>query len=192
MREALSVKVEELDILTGSRPQLLTVDVCHARETNVPIHEVPVESASHMGSQEECLSPDDIYLVLSCDGIEDIIAICCRNQDIRKENHGQNRRNRGVISDDINHVDGSDRCFHVGSERRRFNEGSQSLMDFKTSVGLCQSVSRHQDSLKQITMERFQEGIMHKRTQRIRCFTNAVNDSGASPVCNGARTKTTS
>ncbi len=113
------------------------MDVCHARETDVSIHEVTVESASQMGGQEESLSPDEIYSVLGCDGIEDIIAICCGNQDIGKESHRQNSRQWGVISDNINHVNGSDGCFHVGSERRGGNEGSQSLMDFKTSVGLC-------------------------------------------------------
>ena len=103
----------------------------------MPIHKVTVESAGQMGSQKESLSPDEVDFVLDCYGMEDIIGTFCWDQDKWEQNHCQKRRHWRVIPNNVNHVDGSDRWFHVRCESRGGYVGSHSLMDFKTSVGLC-------------------------------------------------------
>ena len=104
----------------------------------MPVHEVTVESAGQMSGQKESLSPDKVYSVLKGDEIEDIVGICsCWDQDKRKEKHCQNRCHWRIISDNVDHIDGSDGWFHARCESRGGYVGSQSLMDFETSVGLC-------------------------------------------------------
>ena len=187
-------------LLTWCGPKLLTEDVRHARETDVPVHEVSVESAAQECSQENSLCPNEVLSVRVCDGVERIVGVCCRwwDQSPGKESHCEDRRQGGVVADDVDQVDGSGRWLHVRAQGRGCSVGSHSLMDFEAGVSLLRArlLADGEVFIKFKEKKKINTSLeillKCNLTQRIRCFSNAVNDSGASPLCNGVRTKTTS
>ena len=101
------------------------------------VHEVSVESAAQECGQEESLRPDEVRSVLDGDDVERISGGCCwRDQNKGEESHGEDRRQGGVIADDVDQVDGSGGWLHVRAQGRGCSVGSHPLMDFETGVGL--------------------------------------------------------
>ena len=107
----------------------------------MPVHEVSVESAAQECGQEESLCPNEVRSVLDGDGVERIFGICCCrwwDQNEGQESHCEDRRHGGVISDDVDQVDGSGGWFHMRAQGRGCPIGSHPLMDFETGVSLCE------------------------------------------------------
>ena len=102
----------------------------------MPVHEVSVESAAQERGQEESLRPNEVGSVLHCDGVERIVGCYWWDQNKGEKSHGEDRRQGGVIADDVDQVDGSGGWLHVRAQGRGGSVGAHPLMDFETGVGL--------------------------------------------------------
>ena len=75
--------------------------------------------------------------MLNCDGVERIVCCCYWwDQNKGEESHGEDRRQGGVIADDVDQVDGSGGWLHARAQGRGGSVGAHPLMDFETGVGL--------------------------------------------------------
>ena len=109
----------------------------------MPVHEVSVESAHQVRGQEEPLRPNEVRLMLDCDGVEDIIIGICFywwDQGPGQESHGEDGRQGRVIADDVDQVDGSGGWLHARAQGRACPIGAHPLMDFETGVGLREDI----------------------------------------------------